>query len=167
MSRAPMSQRRATRRRRRDLFEAAAEIIRFEYGDQLTLAGVAARLYTSPRQLQRAFSEAAETGFRDYLTQVRMEHARELLCESSYCVHEIARMVGYREPAQFGKAFRRAYGMSPSEGRGRGSGDGHDIVTPTERTSAVVGSASHVGQDRVHPGANGQGGFPHSRRSRP
>jgi AraC family transcriptional regulator of adaptative response / methylphosphotriester-DNA alkyltransferase methyltransferase len=112
MSPAPMSRRRGTRRRRRDLFEAAAEIIAFEYGGQLTLDGVAARLYTSPRQLQRAFSEAAQTGFRDYLTQVRMERARELLCESSYCVQEIARMVGYREPAQFAKAFRRAYGTS-------------------------------------------------------
>jgi AraC-like DNA-binding protein len=61
-----MSERRATRRRRRELFEAAAEIIRFAYGDQLTLARVARELYTSPRQLQRAFSEAAQTRFRDY-----------------------------------------------------------------------------------------------------
>jgi AraC family transcriptional regulator, regulatory protein of adaptative response / methylphosphotriester-DNA alkyltransferase methyltransferase len=124
MSPASVSQRRGTSRRRHELFEAAAEIIRFEYGDQLTLDGVAARLYTSPRQLQRVFAEVAETTFRDYLTQVRMERARELLCESSYSVQDIARAVGYREPAQFAKAFRRSYGTSPSEARVRGSSDG-------------------------------------------
>jgi AraC family transcriptional regulator, regulatory protein of adaptative response / methylphosphotriester-DNA alkyltransferase methyltransferase len=131
MSPAPVSQRRGTRRRRRDLFEAAAEIIGFEYGDQLTLDGVAARLYTSPRQLQRAFSEAAQIGFRDYLTQVRMERARELLRESSYSVQDIARAVGYQEPAQFAKAFRRAYRVSPSELRGRTSNGGRVLESPS------------------------------------
>jgi AraC family transcriptional regulator, regulatory protein of adaptative response / methylphosphotriester-DNA alkyltransferase methyltransferase len=114
-----MSERRATSRRRRELFEAAADIIRFEYGEQLTLGGVARELYTSPRQLQRAFSEAAQTRFRDYLTRVRMERARELLCGSSQCVREIAQAVGYQEPAQFAKAFRRTFGLSPSPARVR------------------------------------------------
>jgi AraC family transcriptional regulator of adaptative response / methylphosphotriester-DNA alkyltransferase methyltransferase len=50
-----------------------------------------------------------------------MERARELLCESSYCVQDIARAVGYQEPAQFAKAFRRAYGTLPSELRSRSS----------------------------------------------
>jgi AraC family transcriptional regulator, regulatory protein of adaptative response / methylphosphotriester-DNA alkyltransferase methyltransferase len=136
-----MSQRRGTGRRRHDLFEAAAEIIRFEYGDQLTLDDVAARLYISPRQLQRAFSEAGQTGFRDYLTQVRMERARELLCESSYCVQEIAWAVGYREPAQFAKAFRRAYGSSPSEARLRGSSDGRHTGESIEQASAMFPGA--------------------------
>jgi AraC family transcriptional regulator, regulatory protein of adaptative response / methylphosphotriester-DNA alkyltransferase methyltransferase len=145
MSPASVSQRRGTSRRRRDLFEAAAEIIRFEYGDQLTLDDVAARLYTSPRQLQRAFSEAAESGFRDYLTQVRMERARELLCESSYCVQDIARAVGYREPAQFAKAFRRAYGSSPSEARERGSGDGHHTGESIQQACATFPALSGPG----------------------
>lgn len=124
MTRTRMAQRRATDKRRRELFEAAAEIVRFEYGTELTLEGVARRLYTSPRQLQRAFSDAAHTRFRDYLTQVRMECARELLCESRHCVHEIARAVGYREPAQFAKAFRRTYGLSPSAMRGKAATSG-------------------------------------------
>ena len=140
-----MSQRRATRRRRRDLFEAAAEIIQFEYGDQLTLDDLAARLYTSPRQLHRAFAEVAQTRFRDYLTQVRMERARELLCESSYCVQDVARAVGYQEPAQFAKAFRRAYGTSPSEARARGSSDGRHTGESIEQASATFSALSGRG----------------------
>ncbi len=143
MSRAPTSQRRGTGRRRRELFEAAAEIIRFEYGDQMTLDGVAARLYTSPRQLQRAFSEATHAGFRDYLAQVRMEHARELLCQSSYSVKEIARAVGYREPAQFAKAFRRTYATSPSELRLGGRNAGPEGLGPKDRPPAGGAPSRH------------------------
>jgi len=123
MGRARLSQRRATRRRRCELFEAAAEIIGFDYGEQLTLDELARRLYASPRQLQRAFSEVAGTGFRDYLTRVRMGRALELLRQSPYRVSEVARAVGYQEPAQFAKAFRRLYGVSPAELR-RGSSNG-------------------------------------------
>jgi AraC family transcriptional regulator, regulatory protein of adaptative response / methylphosphotriester-DNA alkyltransferase methyltransferase len=139
MRRAPLSQRRGTHRRRRDLFEAAAEIIRFEYGDQLTLDELAGRLYTSPRQLQRAFAEVAQTRFRDYLTQVRMERARELLCETSYCVQDIGRAVGYQEPAQFAKAFRRAHGTSPSELRPQSSKGGSQGMEPTESHGHLAG----------------------------
>jgi AraC family transcriptional regulator, regulatory protein of adaptative response / methylphosphotriester-DNA alkyltransferase methyltransferase len=133
-----MSERRATRQRRREVFEAAAEIIRFEYGEELTLDGVAQRVYTSRRQLQRAFSEAAQTRFRDYLTRVRMERARELLCGSSHCVREIARAVGYQEPAQFAKAFRRTFGLSPSAVRGQRSDDAPCALEQTEREPLLV-----------------------------
>jgi AraC family transcriptional regulator, regulatory protein of adaptative response / methylphosphotriester-DNA alkyltransferase methyltransferase len=158
MSRAPISQRRATSRRRRALFEAAAEIIRFEYADQLILDGVAARLYTSPRQIQRAFSEAAQTGFRDYLTRVRMERARELLCESWHSVQEIARAVGYREPAQFAKAFRRAYGVSPSELRWEARtanparSQGASILSLAQAATAGLGFR---GESDGHPAGRG------------
>jgi AraC-like DNA-binding protein len=143
MSAGRQSQARATQRRRRDLFEAAADIIRFEYGDELTLEGVARRLYASPRQLQRAFSEAAQSGFRAFLTRVRMERARELLCESPYRVCEVAGAVGYQEPAQFAKAFRRVYGVSPSALRRRnGNGDvsalAADLDTPGGGSAALV-----------------------------
>lgn len=156
MSGARMAQRRDTERRRRELFEAAAEIVRFEYGGQLTLDGVARRLYASPRQVQRAFSEAGQTGFRDYLTHVRMESSRELLCESSYCVREIARAVGYHEPAQFAKAFRRAYGVSPSELRGRLSAGGLRVLEPMDGHPVMCGTASRRGQTRLREGSNGQ-----------
>ena len=136
-----MSERHATRQRRHELFEAAAEIIRFEYCEQLTLEGVARRVYTSPRQLQRAFSEAAQTQFRDHLTRVRMEHAHELLCGSSHRVREIAQAVGYQEPAQFAKAFRRTFGLSPSEARGQSSNAWHPLE-PAEREPLSAAAAS-------------------------
>jgi len=154
VSRGRVSQRRATEKRRGELFEAAAEIVQFEYGDQLTLEGVARRLYTSSRQLQRAFCEAAQTGFRDYLTQVRMERARELLCESSYSVKEIARAVGYREPAQFAKAFRRTYATSPSELRLGSQNGGRHRLEPKDRRP-VAGVPGRADRTRLPEESNG------------
>jgi AraC family transcriptional regulator, regulatory protein of adaptative response / methylphosphotriester-DNA alkyltransferase methyltransferase len=41
-------------------------------------------------------------------------------------VREVAHRVGYRQPAQFAKAFRRHHGSSPSAFRAQGSHDGQD-----------------------------------------
>jgi AraC family transcriptional regulator of adaptative response / methylphosphotriester-DNA alkyltransferase methyltransferase len=45
---------------------------------------------------------------------VRMQHAAGLLQATMLPVGEIARLVGYRQAAQFAKAFRRHHGVSPS-----------------------------------------------------
>ena len=43
-----------------------------------------------------------------------MQRAAELLARRSMTVREVARRVGYRQPAQFAKAFRRYQGQAPS-----------------------------------------------------
>ena len=110
------AKRRATIASRRALFEEAAAIIALEYPGELSLEEVARRLFTSPRQLQRAFAEAGATGFREHLRRVRMDHAAELLREG-LPVRDVGKAVGYRQPAQFAKAFRREFGESPSSAR--------------------------------------------------
>ena len=109
------------RRRRRALFEEALALIELSYGDErLSLEDLARELYVSPRQLQRAFAEAG-TCVRERVHAVRMERAAWLLCESGLPVAAIARTVGYRQPAQFAKAFRRRYGLAPAQWRDRAS----------------------------------------------
>ena len=107
----------ATVERRRTLFLEAASIVEQEYREKLALDEVARRVATSRRQLQRAFAEAGETSFRSYLQRVRMEQAARLLRASSSPVNEVASAVGYRQPAQFAKAFRRHHGTPPSSFR--------------------------------------------------
>ena len=108
------AKRESTIERRRQLFDEAAEIIAREYAQGLTLDGVARRVASSRRQLQRAFAEAGETSFRSHLQRVRMARARDLLREGSLPVNRVAVSVGYRQPAQFAKAFRRHHGKPPS-----------------------------------------------------
>ena len=118
------TQRPSTISLRGSLFNDAVAIVATEYDRQLELDEVARRVATSRRQLQRAFSEIGNTTFRSHLTEVRMARAAEMLALGGRSVREIASDVGYRQPAQFAKAFRRHYGCSPSEYRGGPSGRG-------------------------------------------
>jgi len=106
--------RQSTVARRRAIFEDAASIIDREYARELNLDDVARRIAASRRQLQRAFAEAGDTTFRSYLREVRMSRAAELLTTDTMPVNQVARAVGYRQPAQFAKAFRRHHGRPPS-----------------------------------------------------
>lgn len=108
------SQRPATIRHRTVLFEDAVAIVETEYDSDLTLDDIARRVASSRRQLQRAYSEIGQTTFREHLTVVRMVRAAELLRSRSLTVREVAQRVGYRQPAQFAKAFRRQHGVAPS-----------------------------------------------------
>jgi AraC family transcriptional regulator, regulatory protein of adaptative response / methylphosphotriester-DNA alkyltransferase methyltransferase len=107
-------QRPATIRHRTSLFEDAALIVEAEYGSDLSLDDIARRVASSRRQVQRAFAEIGRTTFREYLTKVRMERAAQMLESERLTVREVAQRVGYRQPAQFAKAFRRQRGRAPS-----------------------------------------------------
>ena len=111
------TQRAATIRLRTDLFRDAVAIVHEEYAHDLALDVIARRVASSRRQLQRAFAEIGRTTFRAYLTGVRMEQAARMLSTQPLTVREVARRVGYRQPAQFAKAFRRHHGTAPSEFR--------------------------------------------------
>ena len=111
------TQRASTVRYRTHLYHQVCDLIQAEYGEDLQLDEIARRIASSRRQLQRAFAEVGNTTFRDYLTSVRMTKAAEFLQEERLTVREVARRVGYRQPAQFAKAFRRQHGAAPSEFR--------------------------------------------------
>jgi AraC family transcriptional regulator of adaptative response / methylphosphotriester-DNA alkyltransferase methyltransferase len=103
--------------RRRALYEEAKEIIESEYPSDLELDQVARRLATSRRQLQRSFAEIGKTSFRSCVAEVRMRRALELLQNGALPVRDVASSVGYRQPAQFAKTFRRHHGAPPSSFR--------------------------------------------------
>jgi len=110
-------QRPATVQLRSSLYDDATAIVEREYASELSLNDIARRVASSRRQLQRAYAEIGHTTFRDHLTAVRMDRAAELLARRSVTVREVAHRVGYRQPAQFAKAFRRYLGVAPSDYR--------------------------------------------------
>jgi len=109
-----MPMRDGTAERREELYREAMALIARDYAGDLQLEGVARTLATSRRQLQRAFSEVGDTSFRDELAKVRMHHARVLLAADAIPVRAVAARVGYHQPAQFAKSFRRHHGQAPS-----------------------------------------------------
>jgi AraC family transcriptional regulator of adaptative response / methylphosphotriester-DNA alkyltransferase methyltransferase len=122
------TQRPATVRLRTSLFHDAVEIVEQEYATDVSLDDIARRVASSRRQLQRAYAEIGDTTFREHLTRVRMQRAAELLARRNLTVREVARRVGYRQPAQFAKAFRRYQGQAPSAFRSTGARADRDLA---------------------------------------
>ncbi|WP_354697809.1 hypothetical protein DSM112329_03454 [Paraconexibacter sp. AEG42_29] len=110
-------QRPATIRHRTSLLDDAIAIVEVEYASDLALDDIARRVASSRRQLQRAYAEIGDTTFREHLAAVRMDRAAEMLQNRGLTVREVAHRVGYRQPAQFAKAFRRHHGVAPSDYR--------------------------------------------------
>ena len=102
--------------RRRRLFEEALGLIERDYRRRLTVDDLARSTFASRRQLQRAFAESG-TSVSERLLAVRMERGAALLRDPGLTVEEVARAVGYCQPSQFAKAFRRHHGCPPSRWR--------------------------------------------------
>lgn len=77
-----------------------------------TVSMVAAQLAMHPRTLQRLL-EAAGTTFGMVLDDLRRTTARRLLTTTSMSIAQVAREVGYIEPATFSRRARAWWGMSP------------------------------------------------------
>ena len=69
----------------------------------------------SDRTLQRGFGRLFGTTVFGYLTDQRMKRAERWLREGNRTVLEVAIMTGYSNPTHFSVAFKRKFGISPSQ----------------------------------------------------
>jgi AraC-like DNA-binding protein len=84
--------------------------------DGPSLSKVAAELRMSERTLNRRLNDAG-TQFRSLLDDVRRERAQYLLHNSGLGISDIAQRLGFGDATAFGRAFRRWFGVSPSQFR--------------------------------------------------
>ena len=81
----------------------------------VTLGELADFFHYSERQIQRIIKEATGLSFRENILKLRMIHAVRLLQSTQLSVVEIAERLNYETPANFRTAFKKYYGMSPSQ----------------------------------------------------
>lgn len=62
-----------------------------------------------------SFKNITGKNFNEYLTGVRIEHAKLLLSDKSRKVNQVAHAVGYEDCSYFGKTFRKITGITPAE----------------------------------------------------
>lgn len=84
--------------------------------ESLTIGDSAALIGMSERTLQRRLAEDG-TSFNEVLDQIRFDAARQLLQNDSVSVTDISGELGYKDPANFTRAFRRWAGVSPRKHR--------------------------------------------------
>ena len=108
-------------RRYSDLIAAAKKEIENHYmTEEISLNTVAISVGMSPSYFSSIFSKEAGKTFVEYLTEVRIEKAKELLMCSSMKTSEIGYEVGYKDPHYFSYIFKKVQGCSPKEYRARG-----------------------------------------------
>lgn len=98
---------------RADVLDQAVRYMHDSYSRPFTLDSLAGTLGTSPRTLSRLFRIRLQTSPAQYLVQIRMDKARELLLGTEATLHDIAASVGYPDAYSFGKMFKKHFGNSP------------------------------------------------------
>ena len=69
----------------------------------------------TPTYLSRMFRKKTGKRYIEFVTQIRMEHARELLLSGKYSVKEISELVGYMSEKHFSRNYKKYYGISPAQ----------------------------------------------------
>ncbi|WP_435923606.1 response regulator [Paenibacillus sp. DYY-L-2] len=86
------------------------------YDQPAELGHLAGLVYLTPSYLSKLFKQETGMTITDYLIEVRIRKAKELLSHSSEMkVHEVGCEVGYPDPAYFNKLFKRIVGVTPNE----------------------------------------------------
>lgn len=100
------------------LIRQAKEFIEQHYTNpDLSLNDVAARANLSPSHFSAVFSQETSQTFKEYLTEIRMTRAKELLRMTTLRSSDIAYKVGYNDPHYFSSVFKKQTGLSPIEFR--------------------------------------------------
>lgn len=85
------------------------------YSDNITLEELAKLAGLSPSHYSRLFKKYASCSPIHYLTQLRMDRAKELLILSDYRLKAVARSIGYEDELYFSRLFKKFVGMPPSQ----------------------------------------------------
>ena len=95
-----------TEKRKRNLVNHTIYYLETHHDEEITLEQLAEMLYVTPTYLSKTFKAATGVGPINYLIQIRLNHAKELLKNDSLSVKEVAKTVGYEDAYHFSKLFK-------------------------------------------------------------
>lgn len=106
-------------KRRRDLerLQPALNYIEQNYAERISVAQLAQLLCLSPDRLGHLFRDGVGQAPLQYVNEIRLRKAMNLLKTEEYTVTEVAQAVGFFDYNHFGRLFRRRYGCTPNQVR--------------------------------------------------
>ena len=93
------------------------EYVQLNYAKELSLEQVAEHVHLSVCYLSNYFKNKMGMNFTDYLTNFRMEKAKELLIHTNEKIYRVAELTGYQNSQYFVTAFKKKMGITPAEYR--------------------------------------------------
>lgn len=107
-------------REERQMIRKLKAIIHDHLDGDLRLSTLAESVHLNPIYLSQLFKAKTGENISDYITQARMERAKQLLRKTSLKVYDIARLVGYQSAKHFMIVFKKEVGMTPGSYRDLG-----------------------------------------------
>ncbi len=102
----------------RGIIHQAKRYIHHHYpSPDLSLNDVAAQVNMSPSHFSLVFSRETNETFKEYLTRIRIDKAKELLRTTGLKSFEISSQIGYSDPLYFSTVFKKNTGFSPRQFR--------------------------------------------------
>lgn len=87
------------------------------YNEPINLSDMAKLVYMSPTYFSKKFKKITGFGFNEYLNNIRVKIAADMLANTNSSITQTAMCCGYQDSNYFGDVFRRITGMSPSKYR--------------------------------------------------
>ncbi|WP_274319049.1 AraC family transcriptional regulator [Paenibacillus qinlingensis] len=100
-----------------DVAHAIEEKLSLGLGEEASVAGIAKELNMSRSQCSKLFSKVYGLSPRQYVSQLKLKQAKELLVTTHLSMNHIADKLGFQSASHFSRQFRRWTGQSPSEFR--------------------------------------------------
>ncbi|MBD2863191.1 response regulator [Paenibacillus oceani] len=98
-----------------NIVERVRAIIERRYADnKLTVSEIGREVYLTDTYISLLFKQETGRTVNEWLTQYRMEKAKELLANPTYKLYDICYAVGYADPSYFSKLFKKVTGLTPS-----------------------------------------------------
>ena len=95
----------------------AQSYIKENFHKDLSLDEVSRQMDLSPYYFSKLFKEETGSNFVEYVTNLRIKRAKELLAGESCSMKEICAEVGYSDPNYFSRIFKKNTGVTPTEYR--------------------------------------------------
>lgn len=97
-----------------DYFHKTIMYINNHFDEELNLADLAKRVNLSPEYMSRLFKKHSGQRLSDYIINVRMNHAHNLVVNTALSINEIASHSGYNSCPHFIREFKKKYRYSPN-----------------------------------------------------
>ncbi len=102
-----------------DIVTKAISYISDNYRKDISLETVSREVNINPYYFSKKFKEETGVNFIDYLTDIRIGKAKELLKEDKLSIKEVCLASGYSDPNYFSRIFKKVENITPSEFRER------------------------------------------------